>query len=339
MVRTFRRWLLAVAALVLAVRPGFAQTTDGPHSLGSGSVSSAWQISGSAPAGAADLHSGEDRNDSVLVGSGLDGPHNNLGWFATVDLDLLSAHVHDKLNSTVGVGGTAEHVSLPGANLDWNLSPRFEVGYRLGQGAGELLLSYRFLSTSGSGTTPAFDSAGNPGQLRSRLSMNVIDMDYASQEPSLQPWVDMKWRVGIRLAGLYFDSEEASPLLQQHVTNYFFGAGPHAALELWRPVTDTNFGFFGKLDLAGVLGKVQQGFEETIPGPTSGFTRQTQFMPSTMLNVQLGVGWTPRENWRISAGYTYEHWWDAAYSTASNGTVSTGDVWTQGFFFRSEWKY
>jgi hypothetical protein len=53
-----------------------------------------------------------------------------------------------------------------------------------------------------------------------------------------------------------------------------------------------------------------------------------------MLNIQAGIGWTPRDNWRITCGYTYEHWWDAAFAAGS-----TGDVWTQGVFLRSEWKY
>jgi hypothetical protein len=99
-------------------------------------------------------------------------------------------------------------------------------------------------------------------------------------------------------------------------------------------VAESRVGLFGKIDAAGVLGKVQQGFAETIPGPVSAFTRQTMYNASMMLNVQAGIGWTPRDNWRISAGYTYEHWWDAAFANASRG-----DVATQGIFFRGEWKF
>jgi hypothetical protein len=224
-------------------------------------------------------------------------------------------------------------VTLPSANLQWTLSPRFEIGYRCGEATGDFLVSYRFLATGGSTFTPAFDTAGNPGALRSRLSINVIDADYASREPSLLPWVEMRWRIGVRVAGLFFDSEEASPLLQQHVSNWFWGVGPHATLELWCPIHDTHAGLFCKIDGAGVLGRVQQGFEETL-GTASGFTRQAQNMPTTMLNVEAGVGWTPRETWRFSAGYIYEHWWDATVAAGSRG-----DVWMQGVFVRGEWRY
>jgi hypothetical protein len=338
MVRTIRRCWLSMAVLLLGVPSSFAQPPEllgTPRPLSSQLVPTYLPAEPARPVGTASYGSLEDRNGALLVGNVyLDGPRSNLGWFATADVDLLAVHVNNQLTGTVPVGPNNDQVSLPAAKLRWTVAPRFELGYRFGQGAGELLVAYRFLGASGSTTTPAFDLAGNPGVLRSRLAMNVIDLDYANQENSLQPWCDMKWRFGIRLAHLYFASEEQSPLLQQHVTNRFFGAGPHGALELWRPIAESHFGLFGKLDAAGVMGKVQQGFAETVPGPVSGFTRQSQFMPSAMLNVQAGIGWTPTDHWRFSAGYTYEHWWDAAFAGGSRG-----DVATQGVFLRGEWRY
>lgn len=276
----------------------------------------------------------EDRNDGVLIGNTfLDGPRNNLGWFATVDVDVLASHVHNELNAPVTAGAVTNTVMLPSSPLNWAVSPRFEVGYRFGQASGELLVSYQFLSTSGSQTTPAFDAAGNPGLLRSRLAMNVIDFDYACQEVALAPWADMKWRMGVRLANLFMDSAEASPLLQQYQSNYFIGAGPHVALDLWIPA-ESNFGFYLKVDGAAAFGSIDQNFDETFPGVASGSTFQRGIMATTMLNVQAGLSWAPRDNWRLSAGYVYEIWWDATYVNSSRG-----DLWNQGVFFRSEWRY
>jgi hypothetical protein len=316
-----RRFLLSISVLVLAVPAACAQAPSNPLTLLTQAVP--------MPPTYTTACNFATPNDSTL---NLDVPRSNIGWFGSVDVDLLASHVHNELTAPVGVGPRTDQVSLPSANLHWAASPRFELGYRCDDGFGEFLLSYRFLSSSGS--TNIIDANGNASALRSRLSLNVVDLDYANQELSLQPWFEMKWRIGVRLANLYFESEDTSPLLHQHVTNYFLGAGPHTALELWHPIAESRFGLFGKLDAASVMGKVQQGFEENIPGPISGFTRQSQFMPSFMLNVQAGVGWTPRENWRISAGYTYEHWWDATFASASRG-----DVWTQGVFLRSEWRY
>jgi hypothetical protein len=330
------RWLLSITVLLLAIYTACAQAPSIANELRPASIPLTFPMpTPQTVTTCCQFDPLADRNGCTLVGNDyLDGPRNHLGWFGSVDLDILASHVHNELTAPVAVGPRIDQVSLPSANLHWTASPRFELGYRCGEGFGEFLLSYRFLSTSGSATTSGFDLAGNPGALHSRLAFNVIDLDYANQEVSLRPWFDMKWRFGVRLANLYFDSEATSTLLHQHETNYFFGAGPHAALELWHPVAKSRFGLFGKLDAASVMGKVQQGFEETVPGPVSGFTRQSQFMPSFMLNVQAGVGWTPSDNWRISAGYTYEHWWDATFAGASRG-----DVWTQGVFLRCEWKF
>lgn len=348
MVRTIRRVLLSVWSLFLAAQASFAQAPDmlpglKPESSTLPTVSQPqWTPpipSGSLWVGSARASDGslEDRNGSVLIGNALlDGPRNNLGWFATVDLDVVGSHVQNQLTAMVTTGDMVNQVSLPAARLHWTVGPRFEAGYRCGQGAGEFLLSYRFLSTYGTATTPAFDADGNDGFLRSRLAINVIDLDYAAQEPSLQPWFEMKWRFGVRIANVYFDSEETSPGLQQHVTNYFVGAGPHAALEIWRPVIDSRVGFFTKLDFAAVMGRVRQGFAETIPDTGTGFTRQELFMPITILNVQVGLAWSPWENGRISFGYTYEHWWDVGFTGIAG---SRGQLMTQGVFFRGEWRY
>jgi hypothetical protein len=344
MVRTIRTVLLSVGMLFLAARSSLAQAPDMLPALQpeSSTLPTFAQPQWTPPIRSGSLSMGnarasdqslEDRNGSILIGNALlDGPRNNLGWFATVDLNLVGSHVQNQLTAMVTTGPMVNQVSLPSARLDWTVGPRFEAGYRFGQAGGEFLVAYRFLSTSGTETTPAFDAAGNDGSLHSRLVMNIIDLDYAAQEPSLQPWFEMKWRFGVRMANVYFDSQETSPLLQQHVTNFFFGAGPHAALELWSP---GKF-LFCKLDAAAVMGKVRQGFEETIPGTGSGFTRQEQFMAITNLNVQVGIAWTPWENCRVSFGYTYEHWWDVGFTGIA---ASRGQLMTQGVFFRGEWQY
>lgn len=278
----------------------------------------------------------DDRNDHILVGNPyLDGPRCDLGWFTTVDIGFDGSHVTSQLSAPVAVGGAAHTVDLPSSPLNWTASPRFEVGYRFGEAAGELILSYRFLDSYGTQSTPAFDTAGNPGLLRSRLAINVIDLDYACQENALAPWADIKWRFGVRGATLFFDSAEKSPLLFEHENNYFGGAGPHVALDLWFPA-ESHFAFYCKLDGAGVFGTVLQNFEETMPGPLSGATHQQTGVPTTMFNVQAGLAWAPSDTFRFTLGYTYEIWWDAMFISLGG---SRGDVWTQGLFLRGEWRY
>ena len=328
MFRTMRKGWLSLAVLLLAMQTSWAQTPELPSYSRS---PAALYSDGSRHAPDSSL---EDRNGSVLkADSYLEPRPNNLGWFASADLDFLGPHVNNQLTAPVTAGPRTDQVALPSADLHWTLSPRIELGYRFGQATGELLVSFRFLASTGSTTTPAFDDLGNPGALHSRLSMHVIDLDYASQENSLLPGFDMKWRVGVRIASLFFDSVETSPLLERHVSNRFVGAGPHVVLDLWRPLLNRRVGLFCRVEGASVLGQVEQQFEETVGG-FGGVTRQSQIVPSFMLSVQAGAAWTPNDTWRFSAGYSYEQWWDATF--AGN---SRGDVRIQGIFLRAEWKY
>src|SRR6516225_4268856 len=128
MVRTIRTVLLSVGMLLLASPAGLAQTPELPSVLQPVPGASSQFPSGSFYVGPGRDFSAtlEDRNDSVLVGNPyLDGPRNNLGWFATVDLDVVGSHIHNKLTNTVAVGDMTDQVMLPTANLNWTVSPRF----------------------------------------------------------------------------------------------------------------------------------------------------------------------------------------------------------------------
>src|SRR5262249_43088268 len=137
----------------------------------------------------------QDRLDPPWRGDPLlDRPGQPPGWFAGVELNLVGPHIKNRLTTPVTVAGfLPDTVHLPTAGLDWAGSPRFEVGSRLGAGFGELLVSYRFLTTEGTTILEDFDAFG-AGFLRSRLDLHVIDLDYTSSECSLMPHWDMRWK-------------------------------------------------------------------------------------------------------------------------------------------------
>src|ERR1700679_39908 len=102
------KWLLSVGVLFLGVPAASAQTADPFPAPGPQTV--AWQLYGGRPADSFGSNTLEDRNDSVLVGNHwLDGPRNNLGWFAGLDVDLLVPHVHNELTGALPNG---DHVML-----------------------------------------------------------------------------------------------------------------------------------------------------------------------------------------------------------------------------------
>jgi hypothetical protein len=282
------------------------------------------------------------------------------GWFFGMELDIVGSHIKNRLVGQVG----DDTLHVPTAELDGTVAPRFEVGYRFAQGAGELLLAYRFLSTSGSQKETNFDGTSELGQsfntfaqliqnnpaiasllgpinLHTRLDINAWDIDYGSREYSLWPCWDMRWRAGVRFAGIYFDSTESNAVLQQKVSNYYFGVGPHIGLDLRRFIMGTEFQLIGRIESALLIGQAWQTFEEqvTIPGVGSAFAasnRSNQQLVAPWLNVQLGVGWTPHnfDHFTFSAGYTFEVWWDIADVGDSRGNITD-----QGVFLRAELRF
>jgi hypothetical protein len=343
MVRVRRAWVIALLTAALAGRTGRAQMPDGvpassPKSpLALGAPPPGWGPIGPGlpvPQGPVPL---EDRNGSLLAGDPiLDGPPGAPpGWLAAVDVDPLGPHIKNRLSAAVPTPAGTDTVHLPTADLAWTVAPCFELGYRFPEGTGALLLSYRFVEASGSATIAAFDPSGGPAALRSRLDVNVLDVDYSSHELSLGPGWDMTWLVGVRVASLYFDSEAASPALAQHETNHFAGAGPHVGLELWRCLGDSGLALFGRADAAFLFGPIHETFAETTAGG-AGQTTMDQRQGLPVLSVDAGLGWTPAGSGhvRFAAGYHFERWWNAARDGDSHG-----ELWLQGVFVRGEWRY
>jgi hypothetical protein len=283
----------------------------------------------------------QDRNGPLLQGDPLlDRPGAQPpGWFAGVELNLVGAHIKNHLSAPVTIEGfLPDMVHLPSAELDWAGSPRFELGYRLGQGFGEFLVSYRFLATEGRAVVPDFDVFG-AAFLKSRLDLHVLDLDYASQEFGLLPHWEMRWKVGARLASVFFDSRATGLFLEQRTSNYFFGGGPHAGLDLCRPFGGSGLAFFGRLDGAVVIGRIHQSFEETAlfnDGLVGGATllRGSQAVP--ILNLQAGLNWTPpySDHLRLTFGYQFQYWWSLGEAAGSSAELSEN-----GIFFRGEWHF
>lgn len=360
MVRKTRAILVLTALWWAGMNRGHAQEPSLPPALPTApTVASA--VPGPAtplptPALAAPCSCYEDRNGPLLISDPLlDPPSSPPGFFSAVEVGIVSPLYKNRLFNTVPIPGLPDQfVQVPTATLNWTASPQFTVGYRFGEGCGEAMLSYRFLVADGSGSIANFDAAG-AGALQSRLNVNVADLDYGSREYSLGRWWDMKWKVGARFATNYFSSRAQGGILEQQVTNNYYGAGPHAGLELARRFGCTNWSWFGKTDSALTIGRIHQNFEEIIalPGmppiggavnadpPINPGVGHTQYVP--MVRVQTGLGWVPSPGTplRLQVGYEFEGWWWVGRlpgPTVGN-TSSTANFFLNGIFFRGEWRY
>jgi hypothetical protein len=240
------------------------------------------------------------------------------GWLLDVELGILGSSVVERLGqtsppgqilvATAGTGHTGDVVSVPMAALNWTVSPRFELGYRLPSGFGELDVAYRFLLAEGTGsTTDPIAAPDATAALKSHLNIHVGDLDYASRETSLGPCWGMKWRIGLRTADVFFDSRADEPLaavpgggvFERSISNNFWGIGPHATLELNRRQNPWGFGWVGRLDSALLFGETQQRFAEVSTtsaadgSPLSGVNDVSNPQQVPMISGLLGLDWKP----------------------------------------------
>jgi hypothetical protein len=288
----------------------------------------------------------QDDNGPLLLGDPLlDRPYSPApGWFWAVEMNVVAPQIKNRLQAPVAIDSPVFQqsgiqallpsvVHLATAELDWTGAPRFQLGYRFPEGCGEFLFSYRFLGSDGRTTIPEFDF-GDDGLLRSHLDMDVFDFDYGSREYSLDPHWDMKWRAGVRLANIFFDSLAEGFFREERTSNHFVGGGPHLGLDLWRKLDIEGLDLYIRLEAASVVGQISQGFERIIAtDPLAGgatLVHHTQGVP--VLNVQAGLSWSP---WygrtRLALGYEFERWWYLGEAADSRAELTT-----QGIFFRAE---
>jgi hypothetical protein len=271
--------------------------------------------------------------------------------FAAVELEAVGPHVKNGLTDSVLIDGRpADTVRLPAADLDWTVAPRFELGYRLPSGFGQFSFAYRFFGTDGTGSATGPDTVE---VLRSRLSVNVVDMDYANHEFTFFPNWGMKWWFGLRFVDAYFDSLAQEPfaaagagsgIFETRTSNNFWGLGPHMGLELSRRLGASGLSFVGWADGATLLGRIRQNFFEELtstgPGglPLTGNTRESVSQDVPILAGFIGLAWQPPRypQIRLSAGYQYEYWWNVGRNSS---TFSRAELSDQGILFRAEFNY
>lgn len=268
----------------------------------------------------------------------LERPGTAPGWYAAVTLGLVKPHLTNHVSSGTPLAPVfPAPVQLPFAAQDWTVSPRFEAGYHLPHGRGDLRVGYRFLNSQGS-------DGGAWGDVNSRLSLNVIDLDYLSPEwlveNPLGPWRDLRLVGGVRIAAAHFDSAgRGGAVVEDRFTSHFVGAGPRFGVEWRKPVFTSPLEFYARADASGVLGRVRQDFALGVrddAGRVFGAARQGDPKSSgvAVVGVEAGFAWRPTAMTCVVCGYQYEQWWNLGRTDDSNA-----ELVIQGVFLRGEWRY
>jgi hypothetical protein len=274
------------------------------------------------------------------------------GCFADVELGILSPHVKNRLDGMVLLPGarTPDDVHVPGADLNWTVSPKVELGYRLRSGFGEFLVSYRVLASDGSNSA----APDGVGLLSSRLNLNQADFDYASREFCLLncPYAYLKFWLGLRLNTVYFDATAQEPssvpttgtdVFAKRSTDRYWGLGPHGGVQLERRLEPWGLSLVGATDGAIVLGRIRQGFFEEAVGPGGELLEGQNHVASSqavpMITARVGLGWQPPgwQELRFFAGYQYEYYWNVG--RFSKSATSRAELSDQGVLLRVEFDF
>lgn len=264
------------------------------------------------------------------------------GWYTGLEVNVLNPHLMNHLQAPVHFPGFfPEIVQLSTAPLAWAGSPSLTVGYRMPDHLGAFEATYRFLVSEGQAWYLGFDLDGADGLLQSRLDVQTFDFDYATRHISMGENWDIRWKVGLRLAVVYFDSQAFGKFIEQRTSNHFDGVGPHFGLELNRRLGIEGLGLVARVEGATPVGTVSQNFSESVvlfdSSVISGNTHLSKTQGVPTLNVQLGLTYRPTTLWRapaFSMGYEFEQWWYLGHIGANNAELTTN-----GIFFRGEWNF
>ncbi len=265
------------------------------------------------------------------------------GWFFDLQFELVYPVLKDRITNDTPVLPSGDQLHVPSANLNLTVSPTFEFGYRLPDSAGLFAGSYRFIASDGN-ASQGFD--GNTVGVHTTLNLQVVDLDYGTTPFEVAPHWIISYRIGARVANIYFNSQIQSEPLSQQASNFFVGAGPHGRIDVERSVDFIKgLSLFGRLDGAVMIGQIKQNYREwdlQNDGTNQYSTNQVRHSQSVPdLLLQIGLSWVPPifTNVKFTTGYQFEDFWYLGqFGFNENGTASTsrGELWSHGWFLRGQ---
>jgi hypothetical protein len=270
-------------------------------------------------------------------------PSSPAGYFVDAEIAVLFPDLHDKITNDVGLTPSGAMLHVPTVSLGVTVSPKFEFGYRLPDSCGFFAVSYRFIAAEGSGDQVF---GGAAFATRTRLNLQIADLDYGTAPLEVSPNLKIGYRIGIRLADIFFDSSLSSPTLIQQASNSYLGAGPHGVIDAERRIEAVQgLSLFGRLDGAVLVGQLKQKFHEYAaqPGGTLASDeefRHTQSVPN--LVVQAGVSYVPPilPNLKLTTGYQFEgYFFLGQFNTNGTPGNSRATLYTNSVFLRAEYSF
>lgn len=267
----------------------------------------------------------------------VDWPALRRRLFFDKEFDFLKPHLKAALSHTVTLSDGAQTlVQPPTAQVRWTEAPRLECGWFLLPDRSFLAVSWRGFADDG--RQLAANPQGTLFDLRSRLDLNQIALDYGTVPYSYAPRWFVSGRIGMAAADVFFDNKAVNAVQSLYASNNYLGAGPHLRFDLWH---DFNLlpevSFFAQPDLMVLVGQIHQRFVQNYLLPQvssvqgSFVQRTTQTVP--VFTLRTGLSYKPSrwEHVRFLLGYEFEEWWGVgdAHGSSSRGQLSTNGVFVR----------
>lgn len=274
------------------------------------------------------------------------------GWFADVELGAVKPHVSYPIANPIQTALNATTmVQIGSARLNWVVAPRFEIGYRLPSGFGEISVSDRFFNTGGSDTLLVRDG---PAHRSSTFFLNYTDVDYASREFTPSANSSLKFRGGVRFAQTSFSTRLDEPfaeaaagsgIFSQQQFNRSGGGGIHFGFEFDRRIR-RGLTLVSQADVSDLFMRTRQTAvaTRTAVSPLGGFDTgsfgTTFIQQNPVLTVQLGLGYQPARwrNSRLYLGYFGQFWYLFATDTSTT-PVQASHFDNQGVILQWSWNH
>lgn len=238
---------------------------------------------------------------------------------------IVAPKVGQKLQGEVVLGAVPVTVIVPQAKLNWAGTPGITLGYHIPENGGAFLFRYQLLASEG---TDPFVVNGVATSVTSRLSTNIIDLGYMTNNLIQAPRYDLRAGFGARYNGVYFDSVAGgADGFFRKAANFYSGAGPTARVDLMRQVAVIpGLSLSGSMEAGVLIGNMDQTFAA---GQATGgvlYNGQTELNRSVTtydLKVNAGLSYRPpaAEFFQVFAGYTFEEFFNVGGISPSSANL------------------
>jgi hypothetical protein len=261
------------------------------------------------------------------------------GFFAGADYRLVRTHFSEATafaTLTAGAGPQGPDLRVRGTDVRFDYQSAVSVfaGYHFND-LSDVRFTYFHLDSQATALGAALapnqvivDPIGNLAPFgtaintRATVKLNVFDLEYIHRIEDAAWPVGMQYSAGLRVANInqFFDANigaGGAQLSDGVFRMNWYGVGPYTSIlgRLYGP--NRRFSTFAKAGAALLVGKNDIEQQVSVTGAFTATQTAGRILVVPVLESELGASWQPNDQWRFSAGWFVQAWFDMGISGAS----------------------